>query len=54
MVGWEDSEEIGMYVVEQEVHAGGEVGAQLERGDEMVGGTKFGEEVEIDADVADG
>ena len=55
MVGREDSGEIGMYVVEQEVHAGGEVGAQLEREDEMVGGTKFGEEVEsydgIDDDV---
>ena len=34
MVGREDKGEIGMYVVEQEVHAGGEVGAQLEREDE--------------------
>ena len=30
MVGREDSGEVGMYVAEQEVHAGGEVGAQLE------------------------
>ena len=54
MIGWEDSGEIGMYVAEQEVEVGGKMGAQLEREDEMVGGTKFGEEVEIDADVADG
>ena len=55
MVGREDSGEIGMYVVEQEIHAGGEVGAQLEREDEIVGGTKCGREIEsydgIDADV---
>ena len=55
MVAREDSGEIGMYVVEQEVHAGGEVGAQLEREDEMVGGTECGEEDEsIDADVHTG
>ena len=55
MVGREDSGEIGMHVVEQEVHAGGEVGAQLEWEDEMVGGTECREEVEsydgIDDDV---
>ena len=58
MVGREDSGEIGMYVVEQEVHVGGEVGAQLEREDEMVDGTECGEEDEsydgIDADVHTG
>ena len=46
VVGREDSGEVGMYVAEQEVHAGGEVGAQLEWEDEMVGGTECGEEVE--------
>ena len=58
MVGREDSGEVDMYVVEQEVHAGGEVGAQLEREDEMVDDTECGEEDEsydgIDADVHTG
>ena len=46
MVGREDKGEIGMYVAEQEVHAGGKMGAQLEWEDEMVGGTECGEEDE--------
>ena len=33
-------------MTEHEVHVGWEVGAQLEWEDEIVGGTKFGEEVE--------
>ena len=43
IVGREDSGEVGTYVAEQEVHAGGEVGAQLEWEDEMA---ECGEEVE--------
>ena len=55
MVGRDESGEIGMYVDEQEVDAGGEVGAQLEQEVEMVGGTEYGEEVEsYDGGVADG
>ena len=36
MVGREDSGEVDMYVAEQEVEVGGEMGAQLEQEDEMV------------------
>ena len=53
MVGWENSGEVGMYVVEQEVHAGGKMGAQLEREDEMVDGTECREEVESYEDSID-
>ena len=61
MVGREDSGEIGMYVAEQEVEVGGEVGVQLEWEDEMVGGTECREEdesyednIDVHTGVADG